>query len=101
MSNALDAERSRIEKTKELYETPLTEMDEDSAKSLVSALSLAPTARVDTGLFRVVSAFLKDNDITADPASGSETMNEMHKRLQALREKKRNTDDPFSDVPHH
>ena len=101
MSNALEAESARIDKTKELYETDLSEMDEGSAKLLADALSLAPSARVDNGLLRVVSAFLKDNEITADPAEGIETQSEMHDRLQQIRGKKRPDRDPFADIPHH
>lgn len=101
MTDALEAEAARIAKTKELYETPMEEMDEAAAKELANALSLAPTARVDNGLLRVVSAFLKDNDITADPAEGAETTSEMHTRLQALRGKSREDKDPFADIPHH
>lgn len=88
MSEALDAEIKRIAFTETLYETDLSTCDEGTAKAISNAISLAPSARVDNGLLKTVSAFLKDNNITSDLDSG-EAESETQRQLEAMHAKRR------------
>jgi len=96
MSDALDAEVKRIKFTDELYEADLSVLDEDTAKQISNAISLAPSARVDNGLLKTVSSFLKDNSITAD--LGSNEDDETTKKLKELQSKRRVASTPLSDM---
>jgi hypothetical protein len=88
MSEALDAEVARIKMSDKLMNMDLEDLDEDTLKAVSTAISLAPTARVDNALLKTVSSFLKDNSITADLSSGEE---EDEKRAALDRLKSRRT----------
>lgn len=97
MSEALDAEVERIAFTSKLYEADLTELDEDTAKQISNAITLAPAARVDNGLLKTVSSFLKDNSITADLTDGTEE-DAVDQKLRELATKRRAASTPLDGI---
>ena len=94
MSDALDAEVKRIKFTDALYEVDLAELDEETAKHISQAITLAPAARVDNGLLKTVSSFLKENNITAD-LGGEDGEDEVTKKLDALKAARRVASTPL------
>lgn len=88
MSDALDAEVERIDFTRKLYEIDTSELDEGTAKHISTAISLAPTARVDNALLKTVASFLKDNDITSELDKG-ETESAAAQKVRELEGKRR------------
>lgn len=99
MTEALEAEAERIRFTEKLYETDTSELDEATAKVIAGAIALAPSARVDNGLLKTVSAFLKDNNITADLGDGEER-DIVTEQLNALASKRRVVSTPLDDFKH-
>ena len=54
----------------------------------------------DARLVGQAMAFLKDNDITVDHDTGPAT-NEVAALIAAKRARRKTSDDPFADIPHH
>ena len=81
--HALKAEDARMDRITELTQVPVTD---ENAEAVSKILALAPTARVDTGLLKTISSFLKDNSITTDlgeDAGASDVkkaLDELHKK---------------------
>lgn len=88
MSDALDAEVARMNVTRELLEIDLSDIDEETAKSISAILTLAPTARVDNALLKTIASFLKDNNITADLAA-DDAEDETAAAIAKLQEKRK------------
>ncbi len=91
MSDALDSEVLRIKATTFLLDNvdeALKDLDPEEAAKIKKILALDSHARVDNGLLKTVSSFLKDNNITSDLGSAEED-DETAKTLKELQAKRR------------